>query len=315
MIEADALAHTFGAVRALDGVSFQIPKARLFALLGPNGSGKTTLFRILTTLLVPQTGRARVDGSDVVIQRRAVLTRLGVVFQRPSLDGKLTAMENLTYHGPLFGLSGSTLRKRVSELLERFGVADRAGSLVATLSGGLQRRVELAKCMLHRPAVLILDEPCTGLDPAARATLMNYLRALRDQDGVTALLTTHGLDEAEACDTVAILDLGRLVALDSPTRLKEKIGGDVLSIEGPAPEALASKIHQRFGCAVNVVDGVIIIERERGHEFVPQLVEAFPGEIRSLSVGKPTLGDVFLHLTGHGLNDAGRVQTVQERSP
>jgi ABC-2 type transport system ATP-binding protein len=232
-----------------------------------------------------------------------VRRQIGVVFQRPSLDGKLSVLENLTHQGHLYGLSGAPLRARCDELLSRFGLADRHGERVEKLSGGMQRRVEVAKSLLHRPEVLILDEPTTGLDPGARAGLLDYLLELRTADGVTCLLTTHLMDEAEKCDEVAILDRGRLVAAGSPAELKSRIGGDVLTVSAREPGALAQKACERFAVDARLVDGVVHIERDRGHEFVPVLIEAFPGEIDSIRVGRPTLDDVFLHLTGHRLWD------------
>jgi ABC-2 type transport system ATP-binding protein len=214
-------------------------------------------------------------------------------------------LENLTHQGHLYGLSGRELRRRSREAMERFRFADRANDRVETLSGGLQRRVELAKGLLHRPEVLILDEPSTGLDPGARADLMVHLRELRERDGVTSLLTTHLMDEADRCDRVGILDSGRLVALGTPTDLKATIGGDVVTIHSGNPGSLAARAKERFSCKVDIVDAAVRIERERGHQFVPQLIEAFPGEIDSVTVGKPTLDDVFLHLTGHRLWNGG----------
>jgi ABC-2 type transport system ATP-binding protein len=284
-------------------VSLQVQRGSLFALLGPNGGGKTTLFRILTTLLRPTSGQAFIDGRDVVREREEVRRQIGVVFQRPSLDGKLSVLENLTHQGHLYGLSGASLRARCDELIARFGLADRARERVEKLSGGMQRRVEVAKSLLHRPSLLILDEPTTGLDPGARAGLLDYLQELRASDGVTCLLTTHLMDEAEKCGQVAILDRGRLVASGAPAELKSRIGGDVLTVSAREPAVLMEKARARFSVDARLVDGVVHIERDRGHEFVPVLIEAFPGEIDSVRVGRPTLDDVFLHLTGHRLWD------------
>ncbi|MCH7702051.1 MAG: ABC transporter ATP-binding protein, partial [Planctomycetes bacterium] len=224
-VELEALSHRYGDRLALDAVSLQVAPASVFSLLGPNGSGKSTLFRILATLMAPSSGTARVAGLDVRAQRDQVRRRIGVAFQHPSLDAKLTVFENLRHQGHLYGLSGRALRERIRELLDRFALTDRAGDRTETLSGGLKRRVELAKALLHAPQILILDEPSTGLDPAARASLMDHLHQLRDQDGVTTLLTTHLMDEADRCDRIGVLDEGRLVALDGPAELKRTIGG------------------------------------------------------------------------------------------
>jgi len=301
IVEVASLTHRYGDRVALEGVTLNVDRGAIFALLGPNGSGKTTLFKILTTLLRPTSGTARVAGRDVVAERDRVRGRIGIVFQKPSLDGKLTVLENLTHQGHLYGLWGRELRRRGEEVLEQFCLTDRASDRVETLSGGLQRRVELAKGLLHKPEVLILDEPSTGLDPGARADLMAHLRELRDRHGVTSLLTTHLMDDADRCDCVGILDGGRLVTLGTPAALKTTIGKDVVTINGGNPASLAARANEKFVCKAEVVDGSVRIERERGHEFVPQLIEAFPGEIDSVTVGKPTLDDVFLRQTGHRL--------------
>ncbi len=305
IVELASLTRHYGDRVALEGVTLSVDRATIFALLGPNGSGKSTLFKILTTLLAPTSGTARVAGEDVVTGRDRLRGRIGIVFQKPSLDGKLTVLENLTHQGHLYGLSGRALRRRSEEVMDRYRLADRANDRADELSGGLQRRVELAKGLLHNPEVLILDEPSTGLDPGARADLMRHLRELRDQDGVTSLLTTHLMDEADRCDQIGILDNGRLLALGTPTDLKATIGGDVVTIRSANLESLAARANERFACRAEVVDETVRIERKLGHEFVPQLIEAFPGAIESVTVGKPTLDDVFLRLTGHRLWDGG----------
>jgi ABC-2 type transport system ATP-binding protein len=301
IVEASSLSHRYGDRLALDQVSFSVERGRIFGLLGPNGGGKTTLFRIFATLLTPTKGSARVAGYDVVSQRYRVRTRTGIVFQRPSLDGKLTASENLLHHGQLYGLAGRQLRSRSAKLLADFGLSDRAAERVEKLSGGLQRRLELAKALLPQPAVLILDEPSTGLDPGARSEFMDRLQELKTRDQVTSLLTTHLTDEADRCDCIGVLDEGHLIAMGTPADLKATIGGDIITMFCRNPQQVANRIHASFGITATAADGVLRIERDRGHEFVPQLVEAFPGEVQSVTVGRPTLDDVFLHLTGHRL--------------
>lgn len=301
MVQVVSLTHRFDARIALDDVRFEVPEASIFGLLGPNGGGKTTLFRILATLLTPSGGSARVAGADVVAERNRVRRQLGIVFQNPSLDGQLTVRENLRHQGHLYGLSGKMLRERSESLLMQFGIAERASDRVDILSGGLKRRVELAKALLHKPRVLLLDEPSTGLDPAARAGVMDHLNKLRDDDGVTCLITTHLMDEADRCDRIAILDRGKLLAVDTPTALRETIGGDVLTVATNDPAGLAARMTERFEATVEVIDGAVRMERERGHQFVTELIEAFPGEIDSVTVGKPTLDDVFIHMTGRRL--------------
>jgi ABC-2 type transport system ATP-binding protein len=299
MIEADSLAHRYGEREALRGVSFTVQAGEIFGLLGPNGGGKTTLFRILSTLLEPTSGSARVCGLDVARQGAEVRMHIGVVFQSSSLDGKLTAAENLRHQGHLYGLRGRELRQRIKETLARLGLADRANDLTETFSGGMRRRVELAKAFLHRPSVLLLDEPSTGLDPGARRDLWDYLLRLRDREGATIVLTTHILEEAEGCDRLGILDRGKMVALDSPRGLKAQIGGDVVTAQCADPQRLQAQIRERFGGEPTVVGNTVRIERERGHEFITELVEAFPGQITSVTFSKPTLEDVFIDKTGH----------------
>jgi ABC-2 type transport system ATP-binding protein len=293
VITVENLTHRYGERVALDNVSFTVQRGELFGLLGPNGGGKTTLFRILSTLVKPQQGRVLMAGEPM--DRR----RFGVVFQSPSLDKKLTVAENLRHHGHIYGLSGAPLAARMDELLTRFGLADRRSELVEKLSGGLRRRVELAKGLLHRPELLLLDEPSTGLDPLVRRELGDHLEELRAKDGVTILLTTHIMEEAERCSRLALLDRGKLVALDKPAVLKTRVGGDVITVGARDPEGLRDAIARRFSIEATVIDHTVRIERPRGHEFIPTLIEAFPGEIDSASVGKPTLEDVFIHLTGH----------------
>jgi len=298
-IEVENLSRSFGDRLALQDVSFSVAAGEVFGLLGPNGGGKTTLFRILTTLLRATSGSARVFGDDVVRDRVAVRNRIGVVFQSPSVDLKLTVVENLRHQGHLYGLRGAALAKRMAEVLDRLGIADRRNDRVETLSGGLRRRVEIAKGLLHRPNVLLLDEPSSGLDAGVRRDLRAYLHQLRDQDGVTVCLTTHFMDEAESCDRLAILDRGQLVALGTPETLKGRIGGDVIVLEAREPERLRSQIEARFGNHINIVNGQVRLERPQGHRFITDLVEAFPGQIEAVTVAKPTLEDVFIHETGH----------------
>lgn len=289
----------YGARVALDEVTFTVPTGEIFALLGPNGGGKSTLFKILSTLIPPTSGDIEIFGKDLRHNPEAVRNRIGVVFQSPSLDPKLTVTENLACHGYLYGLSWGIIRERMEALLARMSMSDRVRDLVGTLSGGLQRRVELAKALLHRPDLLLLDEPSTGLDPGARRDFTDYLHRLREQGNVTIILTTHIMEEAERCDRVGILHQGKLLALDTPEALKAQVGGDVVAIRTQNVVELRDKLTRRFACVPTVVDGLLRIERPRGHEFVRELVDAFPGEIQSVTFGKPTLEDVFVHQTGH----------------
>lgn len=301
-IELDRIAHDYGTRRALDNLSFAVGCGEIFGLLGPNGSGKTTLFRILSTLMVASGGAARIQGFDAAREPNQVRQQIGIVFQARSLDPKLTVAENLKHQGHLYGLHGALLRTRIQEVLARVGLLDRATDLVETLSGGQQRRVELAKGLIHSPEVLLLDEPSTGLDPGARRDLWLYLRTLRDQEGVTVLVTTHLMEEAEHCDRLAILNEGKLVALGSPGELKAQIGGDVVAFETAGPEQaaeLARRIVDRFAVSPVVVEKVVRVEREQGHRFAAEVVETFPGLTEAVSVARPTLEDVFIDRTGH----------------
>lgn len=299
IISVRDLVHRYQDRTALNGVSFDVRPAELFGLLGPNGSGKTTLFRILSTLMVPTSGSAMIAGFDAVRDPGALRRHIGVVFQAQSVDPKLTAYENLWHQGHLYGLRGPELKARITEILTRVGLLDRSADRVETFSGGMQRRIELAKGLLHHPEVLLLDEPTTGLDPGARRDLWQYLQILRDQERVSVIVTTHLMEEAERCDRLAILNEGNLVALGTPEALTREIGGDVILLEARDPQALADRIRSKFQVDVSVMDNKVRLEIENGHRFVPDVVEAFPGEIQSLSVSKPTLEDVFIHRTGH----------------
>ena len=299
IVKVGDLSHSYNGHKALSGLTFDVTEGEIFGLLGPNGGGKTTLFRILSTLFPPSSGSATVLGLDILKSASKVRQRLGVVFQSPSLDIKLTVAENLAHQGHLYGLRGRPLRARIDEMMERLRITDRASDLVETLSGGLRRRVELAKGMLHGPELLILDEPSVGLDPGARHDLWQYLEQLRDSGNVTILVTTHLIDEADRCDRVLILHKGEVVGRGSPATLKEKIGGDIIALTTSDPEELRSRISGRFDLEPVVLDGTVRIEKQNGHEFIAQLIEAFPGMIDSVTLAKPTLEDVFIDRTGH----------------
>ena len=293
------LEHRYGETEALRGVTFEINEGSIFGLLGPNGSGKTTLFRLLATLLPVQKGTADVLGQSVTAAPDAVRQLLGVTFQSPSLDVKLTVGENLKFHGYLYGMSGAALQARSSDLLDALGLSERVKDNAGELSGGLQRRVEIAKSLLHEPRVLLLDEPSTGLDPGARHDLWRYLQQLRESSGVTILVTTHLMEEAERCDRLAILNHGQLVGIGTPDELRASVGGDCITIQADDLEGLAARIRKKFQLEPQPLGDALRIEMADGHEFVRDLMEAFSGEVRSISLGKPTLEDVFIHKTGH----------------
>lgn len=299
---------------ALDGVTLTIRPGEIFGVLGPNGGGKSTLFRILATMQKPTSGSVRVFGADPVIASHRVRGMLGVVFQYPSLDLKLTARENLLHHGRLYGLGGKELSNRIDAALDAANLTDRAGEYVERFSGGMRRKVEIAKAMLHAPRLLLLDEPSTGLDPGARRDVWRQIETLRSVHGVTVAMTTHLMDEADRCDRLAILSAGRMVIQGTPSELKSMIGGDVVSLEAEPPgdmegvEALCRQIAEQFGPWQHgkppaVIDGRIRIERQDGAAFVATLAGAFPGRVRSITVGRPTLDDVFMHMTGRAIGD------------
>ncbi len=298
-IDIQAISHRYGERLAVDDLSLTIEPGEIFAFLGPNGSGKTTLFRLLSTLIPLQQGELSILGHDIARETQAIRQALGVVFQAASLDRKLTVAENLRHQARLYGLSGNLLQQRENELLQQLALTDRRGDLVESLSGGLRRRVELAKGMLHHPRLLLLDEPSTGLDPAARADLWQYLTRVRDRDGVTIVLTTHLLDEADRADRLAIMNSGKLVALDTPEALRASVGGDSITIETERPAELATSIQEQFDCPASEVGGSVRLEQSSGHQWIPRLVEAFPDAITSITLGKPTLEDVFIDRTGH----------------
>jgi ABC-2 type transport system ATP-binding protein len=298
-IAVQQIVHRYGDRIALDGASFSVGEAEIFGLLGPNGSGKTTLFRILSTLMTPSGGDASICGRSVVSQPRDVRRNIGVVFQEKSVDVKLTAAENLMHQGHLYGLSGGALKTRIAQMLSRVGLSDRANERVETFSGGMLRRIEIAKGLMHHPSVLLLDEPTTGLDPGARIDLWQYLRILREEEGITVLVTTHLMEEAERCDRLAILSIGKVVGLDTPAGLKSAIGGDVVVLDSAEPESLKKKIEQKYRVSPTIMAGRLRLNHEQGHRFAAEVAEAFPNEVLGASVSKPSLEDVFIERTGH----------------
>ncbi|MBC7856974.1 MAG: ABC transporter ATP-binding protein, partial [Pirellulaceae bacterium] len=261
--------------------------------------GKTTLFRVVSTLIPQQSGTVEILGLNLRRDTTDIRHRIGVVFQAPSLDRKLTVAENIHQQAALYGLFGAELRRRRDELLDQFALKDRACDRVEKLSGGLRRRVELAKGMIHRPELLLLDEPSTGLDPGARADLWEYLQRARHESGVTIVLTTHLLEEADKADRIAILNEGQLVALDTPDALRSSVGGDLIVIESLAAEELAAGLRSRLSLPAQVVEGTVRLETPEGHQWVARIVEEFPGSVGAIRLGKPTLEDVFIARTGH----------------
>ncbi|MEX1229974.1 MAG: ABC transporter ATP-binding protein [Planctomycetaceae bacterium] len=299
------LSHRYGDRVALDGLSFSVASGEIFGLLGPNGGGKTTLFRLLATILPLQQGTVDVLGFDLKSQAHEIRRRIGVTFQSPALDSRLTVRENLKHHGHLYGISGGELHRRIDALTKEFGLADRLSDRVISLSGGLQRRVEIAKGLLHEPQLLLLDEPSTGLDPGARHDLWRALLNLRAERRVTVLVTTHILEEAERCDRLALLDRGRFVAEGTPDELKSSLGGDCVILRCRNADELAPRLKESLGVTPQKVDEMLRLEIADDPNFLRKLLDQFSDEIVSFTWGKPTLEDVFIQRTGHRFWDSG----------
>lgn len=305
-IVISGLSHRYGERLALDSISLEISPTEIFVFVGPNGGGKSTLFRILSTLMPFREGQIAVLGHDLRTARDQVRQRIGVVFQMPSLDKKLTVGENLKYQSALYGLHGDSARRREEALLQQLGLTDRRKEITEKLSGGLRRRVELAKGMLHNPKLLLLDEPSTGLDPAARAAMWQYLKRIREEQGVTVVLTTHLLEEADQADRIGILDQGHLVAVDSPTRLKSQVGGDTISVRGPNLKSIHEKIRQTLRVEPKLLADSVRLEAEDGPNMIKRIVEICPGEIDHITLSKPSLEDVFIAQTGKVFSEEGQ---------
>ena len=297
-ITVEGLTKRFADFTAVDAISFDVPQAEIFGFLGPNGAGKTTTISMLCTLLSPTAGRATIAGFDVAREAEAVRGQIGIVFQDSTLDDRLTARENLTFHGQLYGLERADIDRRAGEMLERVGLDDRADDIVLTYSGGMKRRLEIARGLMHSPTVLFLDEPTVGLDPQTRRSLWSYAQSLRATEGVTIFMTTHYMDEAEACDRIAVIDGGRIVALDSPSGLKAGLGGDVVSVAGRDNAALADEIRSRFEVDPRIEEEDVEFRVDSGETFLPLLFARLSTPIERVSVRRPTLDDVFVALTG-----------------
>ncbi len=309
-VSVQRVTHRYGDHVALCDVTFDVEAGSFFGLLGPNGGGKTTLFRILSTLLRPTEGTAAVFGADTARAPHAVRRKLGVIFQQPALDDELTVSENLRIHGALYGLGKRDLTRRIGTLLERFGLEKRARDRVKALSGGLQRRVDLARGLLHSPRLLLLDEPTTGLDPVARRSFWDALEPLRRDEGATIIVATHLLDEADACDRIGILDRGRLVALGSPEALKAELGDATLWLSADDPRALAESIRARLGFEARVIGAQVQVRHPDPPAILPALYETFGDALKSATVRTPTLEDVFMVHAGHALDEAAHGETL-----
>jgi ABC-2 type transport system ATP-binding protein len=310
-IECRELGKRFGDFVAVDAVSFEVRPGEVFGFLGPNGAGKTTTMRMLATLLKPSTGKATINGFDIAREQQQVRQSIGMIFQDPSLDDRLTGLENLRFHAMLYNVPRQTFDTRARELLEMVDLNDKIDQRVQTYSGGMRRRLEIARGLLHHPAVLFLDEPTIGLDPQTRRHIWNYLLKLRDQEGVTMFMTTHYMDEAEHCDRIAIIDHGKIVALDEPEGLKALVGGDIVTIRTTDIEQATTRLATMPGTETRAgPDGQLIVETAHGDRFIPEMIARL-GEgpdridVSAVSLSHPTLEDVFVKLTGHTIRQQG----------
>jgi ABC-2 type transport system ATP-binding protein len=302
-ISVSALTKRYGQVEAVRGIDFDVATGETFGFLGPNGAGKSTTISILCTLINPTSGRAAVAGHDVVRERDTVRRNIGLVFQDSTLDSYLTAEQNLRFHADLYGVPRSAVGPRMRQVLEMVGLWDRRQSLVSTYSGGMQRRLEIARGLLHAPHVLFLDEPTVGLDPQTRSSIWQYINDLKQREDITIFLTTHYMDEAENCDRIAIIDHGQIVAIDTPEALKASIGKDRVQISTADDEAAIAELRDRFGIEAATHEGLVTFSVESGEEFVPRLFSGLDVPIRSVSVSRPSLDDVFMSYTGRTIRD------------
>jgi ABC-2 type transport system ATP-binding protein len=321
-IDVEGLVRRFGDFVAVDGVTFSVHEDEIFGFLGPNGAGKTTTINMLCTLLRPDAGTAKVNGFDVIEEQAAVRRSIGLIFQDPSLDEQLTGRENLRFHAMMYDLSRETFQERVDDLLAMVDLSDKADDLVRTYSGGMKRRLEIARGLLHHPSVLFLDEPTLGLDPQTRRHIWDYLRELRREKGVTMFMTTHYMDEAENCDRIAIIDHGKIVSLDSPENLKGLVGGDIVTVRTLENDRAREKLSEFENVDLRMgPEDQLIIETDSGDQFIPRMMTAFsngsaPVEVRSVNLRRPTLEDVFIKLTGRAIREqeADQMEGMRRRS-
>jgi ABC-2 type transport system ATP-binding protein len=311
-ISVQGLVKRYGDIEAVAGVDFDVRRGETFGFLGPNGAGKTTTINMLCTLARPTAGGASVAGYDVVTQRDQVRRVIGLVFQDTTLDGYLSAERNLRFHAELYGVPRAQVEPRMRQVLEMVGLWDRKDSRVQTFSGGMMRRLEIARGLLHSPRVLFLDEPTIGLDPQTRASIWEYIRELRRREDITIFFTTHYMDEAEYCDRIAIIDDGRIVALDTPEALKESVGKDRVQIETEDDAAAIAALRDRFDVEAEIHDGAVTFSVPSGERFVPRLFAELGVPIRSVNVARPTLDDVFLSYTGKTIRDAEAANPLRQ---
>jgi ABC-2 type transport system ATP-binding protein len=304
VISVSGLRKSFGDLEAVRGVDFEVDAGEVFGFLGPNGAGKTTTINMLCTLAKPSAGHALVAGHDVVTERDEVRRNIGLVFQDPTLDGYLTAEQNLRLHAELYGVESALVPARMRQMLEMVGLWERKDTPVLTFSGGMRRRLEIARGLMHSPRVLFLDEPTIGLDPQTRRSIWGYIDVLRNTEEITIFMTTHYMDEAEFCDRIAIMDQGQIVALDTPAALKAEVGADRVTIETDDDDLAIAVIGETFGLEARLVEGKVAFSVPSGEEFVPRLFAELGVPIKSVSVARPTLDDVFMSHTGTTIRDA-----------
>jgi ABC-2 type transport system ATP-binding protein len=298
------LAKSYGEVEAVKGVDFSVQAGEIFGFLGPNGAGKSTTINMLCTLVRPTAGSARVAGFDIGSDRDSVRSNIGLVFQDPTVDGYLTAEQNLQFHAELYGVPKDTAAQRITQVLEMVSLEDRRKSVVNAFSGGMRRRLEIARGLLHSPRVLFLDEPTVGLDPQTRASIWNYITELRRSEGITIFMTTHYMDEAEYCDRIAIMDHGSLVAIDTPDALKATVAKDRVEIQADDVEAMIAELKQRYDVDPAVQHDRITFSVENGEAFLPRLFTELTQPVKSVSVARPSLDDVFMSYTGNTIRDS-----------
>lgn len=303
IIEVKNLTKKFNGLTAVDHISFEVKKGEIFGFLGPNGAGKSTTINMLSTLLIPTEGEATINDFNVLTERDDVRKSIGLVFQDSSLDDRLTAEENLRFHAKLYGVSKTEYKKRMEEVLRLVDLWDRKDDIIKIFSGGMKRRLEIARGLIHYPAVLFLDEPTLGLDPQTRAHLWDYILKLKKERAMTIFMTTHYMNEAEYCDRIAIIDNGKIVALDSPANLKKQLGGDIISMTGPKKDILKKELEKRYSKEVREENGILQLEIADGEKFLPRLFNELDAKIDSIELRKPTLDDVFLSLTGRKIRE------------
>jgi ABC-2 type transport system ATP-binding protein len=303
-VAVEELRKSYGDFEAVKGISFEVSPGETFGFLGPNGAGKSTTISMLCTLIKPTGGRALVDGFDVVADRTEVRRRIGLVFQDTTLDDYLTAEENLQFHAELYGVPKDLIAARLQKVMEMVGLWERRKSIVRTFSGGMKRRLEIGRGLLHSPRVLFLDEPTVGLDPQTRVSIWDYINELKAQENITIFLTTHYMDEAENCDRIAIIDNGEIVRIDTPEALKASVGQDRVELHTADNGAAIAALADRFGLTATMSEGAVTFHVTNGEEFVPRLFADLGVGIQSVRVSRPTLDDVFMSYTGRTIRDA-----------